>query len=131
MSMQDPISDMLTRVRNAGTAGLDKVAMPSSKMKEAISAVLKTEGYITDSKVTLDGIKKILTVKLKYHKKMHVIEGLKRISKSSCRSYCGCEDIPRVRNGFATVVLSTPKGVISDRTARKENVGGEILFYVW
>ncbi len=100
-------------------------------MKESIAVVLKSEGYIRDSSITLDGVKKILTIDLKYHKKVHVIEGIKRISKPSCRSYCGCNDIPRVRNGFATVVLSTPLGVISDRTARKENVGGEILFYVW
>jgi len=131
MSMQDPISDMLARIRNAGTASHEVVSMPSSKMKMSIADVLKNEGYIEDYQVEGDGPKKILVVKLKYYKNATVIEGLKRISKPSCRSYCGSQDIPRVRNGLGTVILSTPKGVVSDRLARMQNVGGEILFYVW
>ncbi len=131
MSMQDPISDMLARIRNAGTASHDTVKMPSSKMKASIAEVLKKEGYISDYRVEGDGPKKTLTVDLKYYKDTAVIEGLKRVSKPSCRSYCGSQDIPRVRNGLGTVILSTPKGVISDRLAKMQNVGGEILFYVW
>ena len=131
MSLQDPISDMLTRIRNAGTAVLDEAAMPGSKMKTAIADVLKGEGYIRDYSVEKDGPKETLTIKLKYYKEKAVIEGLKRVSKPSCRVYCGSSDIPKVRNGLGTVILSTPQGVISNRTAAESNVGGEILCFVW
>jgi len=131
MSLQDPISDMLTRIRNAGTAVLDKAVMPGSKMKSAIAKVLKGEGYISDYSVEKDGPKETLTIKLKYYRDKAVIEGLKRVSKPSCRVYCGSSDIPKVRNGLGTVILSTPQGVISNRTAVKDNVGGEILCFVW
>ena len=131
MSLQDPISDMLTRIRNAGTAALDEAAMPGSKMKTAVADVLKGEGYIRDYSVEKDGPKETLTIKLKYYKEKSVIEGLKRVSKPSCRVYCGSSDIPKVRNGLGTVILSTPQGVISNRTAVKSNVGGEILCFVW
>ncbi len=130
MSMQDPIADMLTRIRNAGKAKLETVVMPSSKMKAAIADVLKSEGYIADYSVAGD-VKKELTITLKYYKEESVIEGITRVSKNSCRIYCGSEDIPRVRNGLGTVILSTPKGVISCRTAKAEQVGGEVLCYVW
>lgn len=131
MSLQDPISDMLTRIRNAGTATLDEAVMPGSKMKTAIANVLKGEGYIRDYSVEKDGAKETLTIKLKYYKESPVIEGLKRVSKPSCRVYCGSSDIPKVRNGLGTVILSTPQGVISNRTAAESNVGGEILCFVW
>lgn len=131
MSMQDPIADMLTRIRNAGSAGLKKVAMPGSKEKTAIAKVLKTEGYITDYALTEDGAKRVLSVELKYSNGKSVIEGIERVSKPSCRIHCGSREIPRVRNGLGTVILTTPAGVVSGREAAQANVGGEILCYVW
>ena len=131
MSLQDPISDMLTRIRNAGNANLDDVSMPGSKMKTAIAEVLKSEGYISDYSVAKDGPKETLTLKLKYYRNKFVIEGIKRVSKPSCRVYCGSSDIPKVRNGLGTAILSTPRGVISNRSAVENNVGGEILCFVW
>lgn len=131
MSMQDPIADMLTRVRNAGAAGLKKIEMPSSKEKAAIAAVLKEEGYISDFAVLEDGAKRILSVTLKYYQGEPVIEGIQRVSKPSCRIHCNCKDIPKVRGGLGTVVLSTPNGILSGRKAKEANVGGEVLLYVW
>ena len=131
MSMQDPIADMLTRVRNAGAAGLKKIEMPSSKEKAAIAAVLKEEGYISDFAVLEDGAKRILSVTLKYYQGAPVIEGIERVSKPSCRIHCTCKDIPKVRGGLGTVVLSTPNGILSGRKAKAANVGGEVLLYVW
>ena len=131
MSMQDPIADMLTRVRNAGAAGLKKIEMPSSKEKAAIAAVLKEEGYITDFAVLEDGAKRILSVTLKYYQGAPVIEGIERVSKPSCRIHCTCKDIPKVLGGLGTVVLSTPNGILSGRKAKEANVGGEVLLYVW
>jgi small subunit ribosomal protein S8 len=131
MSMQDPIADMLTRIRNAGMAGLQETQMPSSKMKASIAEVMKEEGYIKECRVEGEGVKKTLVIGLKYYKEKPVIEGIKRASKSSCRQYSGSGEIPKVRNGLGTVILSTPKGVISGRTAVKEHVGGEVLCYVW
>ena len=131
MQITDPIADMLTRVRNAGAAGLKKIEMPSSKEKAAIAAVLKEEGYITDFAVLEDGAKRILTVTLKYYQGAPVIEGIQRISKPSCRSHCTCKDIPKVLGGLGTVVLSTPNGILSGRKAKEANVGGEVLLYVW
>ena len=131
MSMQDPIADMLTRVRNAGAAGLKKIEMPSSKEKAAIAAVLKEEGYITDFAVLEDGAKRILTVTLKYYQGAPVIEGIQRVSKPSCRIHCTCKDIPKVLGGLGTVVLSTPNGILSGRKAKAANVGGEVLLFVW
>jgi small subunit ribosomal protein S8 len=129
--MQDPIADMLTRIRNAGAASLKEVSMPSSKMKAAIAEVMKEEGYIRDYRVDGEGAIQNLNVALKLYRGEPVIEGVKRISKPSCRVYCGSQEIPRVRNGLGTVILSTPQGIISDRKARKQNVGGEIICYVW
>ena len=131
MSMQDPIADMLTRVRNAGAAGLKKIEMPSSKEKAAIAAVLKEEGYISDFAVLEDGAKRILTVTLKYYQGEPVIDGIQRVSKPSCRIHCTCKDIPKVRGGLGTVVLSTPHGILSGRKAKEANCGGEVLLYVW
>jgi small subunit ribosomal protein S8 len=129
--MQDPIADMLTRIRNAGSAGLKKIVMPSSKEKAAIAAVLKEEGYIGDFAVSAEGAKSTLGIEIKYYGGKPVIAGLERVSKPSCRVHCGCAEIPRVRNGLGIVVLSTPKGIISGRKAKAENVGGEIICYVW
>ena len=131
MSMQDPIADMLTRIRNAGSAGLKKIVMPSSNEKAAIAAVLKEEGYIGDFAVSAEGAKSTLGIEIKYYGGKPVISGLERVSKPSCRVHCGVAEIPRVRNGLGIVVLSTPKGIISGRKAKAENVGGEIICYVW
>jgi len=131
MSMQDPIADMLTRIRNAASAGLEKVSMPLSKEKKAIAEVLKEEGYLSNVSVVGEGVKKEIVVELKYVGETAVIEGIERVSKSSCRIHCGSREIPRVRNGLGIVVLSTPKGIMSGRKAAKENVGGEILCRVW
>ena len=131
MSMQDPIADMLTRIRNAGAAGLKKIVMPASNEKAAIAAVLKEEGYIGDFAVSAEGAKSTLGIEIKYYGGKPVITGLERVSKPSCRVHCGCAEIPRVRNGLGIVVLSTPKGIISGRKAKAENVGGEIICYVW
>ena len=131
MSMQDPIADMLTRLRNAGAAGLKKIEMPSSKEKAAIAAVLKEEGYISDFAVLEDGAKRILSVTVKYYQGAPVIEGIQRVSKPSCRIHCTCKDIPKVRGGLGSVVLSTPQGILSGRKAKEANCGGEVLLYVW
>ena len=131
MSMQDPIADMLTRIRNAGAAGLKKIVMPASNEKAAIAAVLKEEGYIGDFAVSGEGAKRTLGIEIKYYGGKPVITGLERVSKPSCRVHCGVAEIPRVRNGLGIVVLSTPKGIISGRKAKAENVGGEIICYVW
>jgi len=131
MSMQDPISDMLTRLRNAGMAGLKVVEMPSSKMKASIADVFKSEGYIQDYTVEGEGPKKTLQITMKFFKNKPVIEGITRVSKTSCRIYCGSQDIPKVRNGLGTVVLSTPNGVLSGKNASDQKVGGEVLCYIW
>ena len=131
MSMQDPIADMLTRIRNAAAAGLEKVAIPLSKEKKAIAEVLKEEGYLVSVNVEGEGVKSQIVVELKYAGNKAVIEGIERVSKSSCRVHCGSREIPRVRNGLGIVVLSTPKGIMSGRKAARENVGGEILCRVW
>jgi small subunit ribosomal protein S8 len=129
--MQDPISDMLTRIRNAGNAGLKTVAVPLSKEKQAIAGVLLEEGYIGNVEVIGEGVARELSITLKYFEGKAVIGGLERVSKPSCRVHCGCAEIPRVRNGQGTVILSTPKGILSGRRAKSENVGGEIICYVW
>ncbi len=131
MSMQDPIADMLTRVRNAGMAGLPTVAMPLSREKKAIAQVLKEEGYIADVTVEGEGAKSQVVITLKYIDGKPVIGGMERVSKPSCRVYCGSAEIPRVRNGLGTVILSTHKGIMSGRRAVKERMGGEVLCYVW
>ena len=118
MSMQDPISDMLTRLRNGCTSMLKEVSMPSSKMKEAIAQVLKEEGFVAGYTVEGD-VKKVLTIELKYMKRQSVIEDLERVSKPSCRLYCGSKDIPRVKDGMGIAILSTPKGILSGRNAAK------------
>ena len=130
MSMQDPISDMLTRLRNAGMSSQKEVVMPASKMKAAIAKVLLDEGYIAGYRVEGD-VKKTLTIELKYSMRRPLIEGLERVSKPSCRLYCGSKEIPRVKDGLGIAILSSPKGVLSGKDAQKQNVGGEVLCYVW
>ena len=128
--MTDPISDMLTRIRNAHSALLPSLEMPHSKLKESIASILKKEGYIGE--VTVEGkpLKK-LKLKLKYQGKKGVIEGLRRVSSPGLRRYVGATEIPRVRGGVGTAIVSTSQGVMSGTQARKNNLGGELLCYVW
>jgi small subunit ribosomal protein S8 len=130
--MTDPVSDMLTRIRNAGRAGHSETSCPSSKTKLAIARVLKDEGFIDDLWVEAVGGKPLLRIKLRYGSEgRSLIDGIRRVSRPSCRVYVKAGGIPRVRNGLGISVLSTNKGVISDRGAREERVGGEILCEVW
>jgi small subunit ribosomal protein S8 len=128
--MNDPISDLLTRIRNANRALLPEVEAPYSKMKEAIVGILKREGYIADFAVEGKAMK-TLKLKLKYQGKRSVIEGLKRVSSPGLRRYVGATDIPRVRGGLGVAVLSTSEGLMSGVQARKKNLGGELLCYIW
>ncbi|MBY0545234.1 MAG: 30S ribosomal protein S8 [Gammaproteobacteria bacterium] len=130
MSMQDPIADMLTRVRNAQGVGKKHVAMPSSKLKVAIAKVLKDEGYIVDFNVEGE-LKKTLIITLKYHLDKPVIEIIKRVSRPGLRIYKTVNDMPKPLGGLGISILSTSVGVVSDRAARLANVGGEVLLVVW
>ncbi|HEX5801665.1 MAG TPA: 30S ribosomal protein S8 [Azospira sp.] len=130
MSMSDPISDMLTRIRNAQQAEKASVAMPSSKLKVAIAKVLKDEGYVEDFAVREAAGKPTLEIGLKYYAGRPVIERIERVSKPGLRVYKGSTDIPRVMNGLGVAIVSTPKGVMTDRKARASNVGGEVLCIV-
>jgi small subunit ribosomal protein S8 len=131
MSMTDPIADMLTRIRNGQRAGLRSVSMPFSRRKEAIAAVLREEGYIERFEVSdQPGNKRELTVELKYFDGKPVIEELRRVSRPGLRIYRGKDKLPKVMNGLGVVIVSTPAGVMSDRTARARGVGGEILCVV-
>lgn len=130
MSMTDPIADFLTRIRNGQAARKKQVASPSSKIKEAIAAVLKDEGYIADYLVTAEGPKKTITVSLKYFQGKPVIERLERVSKPALRVYKGKDELPKVLGGLGVAIVSTPKGVVSDRKARDAGLGGEVLCYV-
>jgi small subunit ribosomal protein S8 len=128
--MTDPISDMLTRLRNAAHAELAGVEMPHSKMKESIAQILKREGYINDYKVEGATIK-TLKVQLKYQGRKPVIEGLRRVSSPGLRRYTGATEIPRVRGGLGTAIVSTSQGLMTGPQARKRNLGGELVCYVW
>ena len=128
--MTDPISDMLTRIRNAHAALLPTVEIPHSKIKESIAGILKQEGFVNE--VTVEGKpKKVIKIKLKYNGKKGVIEGLRRISTPGLRNYVGSTEIPRVRNGLGISIISTSQGVMSGQEAKKKNVGGELLCHVW
>ena len=134
MSMTDPISDMLTRIRNANVAMHDEVSMPSSKQKVALAEVLKSEGYISSfaEADNTDKPGKTLTIEMKYSpERARVISGLKRVSKPGLRIYRQRNEIPRVQGGLGVAVVSTNKGLMSDREARKNRMGGEILCFVW
>ena len=133
MTMSDPIADMLTRIRNANTAKHDTVDVPASKMKTAIADILVDEGYIAKYDLEEDGSFKTLHITLKYgvDKNEKVISGIKRISKPGLRVYANTEDIPRVLGGLGIAILSTNKGVVTDKEARKLGVGGEVLCFVW
>lgn len=128
--MTDPISDMLTRIRNASQALQPTVQLPHSRLKESLAGILKKEGYIAD--VSVEGAAvKTLKLKLKYQGKKGVIEGLRRVSRPGLRRYVGAETMPRVRGGLGTAIVSTSQGVMSGQQARKNNLGGELLCYVW
>ncbi|KAF1017989.1 MAG: 30S ribosomal protein S8 [Burkholderia sp.] len=130
MSMSDPIADMLTRIRNAQMVEKVSVAMPSSKVKIAIAQVLKEEGYIDDFAVKTESAKAELKIVLKYYADRPVIERLERVSRPGLRMYRGRNDIPQVMNGLGVTIVSTPKGVMTDRKARATGVGGEVICYV-
>ena len=130
MSMSDPIADMLIRIRNAQMVGHAEVAMPASKLKASIAQVLKQEGYIEDFALRDNGPKKELRIGLKYYAGRPVIERLERVSKPGLRVYRGRDDIPRVMNGLGVAILSTSRGVMTDRKARADGVGGEVLCIV-
>ena len=133
MTMNDPIADMLTRIRNANTAKHDTVDIPASKMKIAIADILVNEGYIAKYDLIEEGTFKTIRVTLKYgaDKNEKIITGLKRSSKPGLRVYAGKDELPRVLGGLGIAILSTNKGVITDKQARKEQVGGEVLAFVW
>lgn len=130
MSMSDPIADMLTRIRNAQAVEKVSVSMPSSKLKVSIAKVLKDEGYIDDFAIKEDGAKFELNIALKYYAGRPVIERLERVSKPGLRVYKARNDIPQVMNGLGVAIVSTPKGVMTDRKARASGVGGEVICYV-
>ena len=127
--MTDPIADLLTRIRNAHRALLPVVEMPHSRMKESIAHILKKEGYVAE--VAVEGTPKTIKLKLKYEGKKGVIEGLRRVSTPGLRRYVGATEIPRVRGGLGTAILSTSQGVMTGVQARRTNIGGELLCYIW
>ena len=132
MQVTDAIADMLTRIRNANSAKHDSVKIPASNMKKAIAQILVDEGYIKGFTVEEDGKQGIMEVQLKYGPgKTQVITGLRRVSKPGLRIYTNCEDMPKVMKGLGIAILSTPKGIMTDKDARKANVGGEVLAFVW
>ena len=133
MSMSDPIADMLTRIRNANTAKHDTVKIPASKMKKAIADILLSEGYVQAVDIIEDGKFETIKITLKYgvDKNEKIITGLKRISKPGLRVYASKDELPRVLGGLGTAIISTNKGVLTDKEARKQNVGGEVLAFVW
>ena len=133
MTMSDPIADMLTRIRNANTAKHDTVDVPASKIKVAIADILVKEGYVAKYDIVEDGNFKNIRITLKYgaDKNEKIITGLKRISKPGLRIYAGAEELPKVLGGLGIAIISTNKGILTDKEARKENVGGEVLAFVW
>ena len=132
MQITDTVADMLTRIRNANSAKHDTVDIPASNMKKAIAQILVDEGYVNGFQVIEDGKQGIIRITLKYgENKSKVITGLRRVSKPGLRIYTSCEDCPKVMKGLGVAILSTSKGVITDKEARKLNVGGEVLAFIW
>ena len=131
MVMTDPIADMLTRIRNANQERHETVNVPGSKMKIKIAEILKAEGFIKDFTIEEDGVKKTIVITLKYNGNERVITGLKRISKPGLRIYAKVDEVPKVLNGLGIAILSTSKGIMADKEARQQQVGGEVLAYVW
>ena len=132
MHITDPIADMLTRIRNANNAKHDTVDVPASNMKKAIAQILLEEGYIKNFQLIDDGTQGVIRITLKYGAgKEKVISGLRRVSKPGLRIYTNCEDMPKVMKGLGTAIISTSKGIMTDKAARAAHVGGEVLAYVW
>ena len=133
MQISDTIADMLTRIRNANSAKHDQVDIPASNMKKAIAQILVDEGYIKDYKIVDDGKQGVIRVTLKYQgpSRTPVLMGLRRVSKPGLRIYSSSEDMPKVMKGIGTAIVSTSKGVMTDKAARKANVGGEVLAFIW
>ena len=131
MQMSDVIADMLTRIRNASNAKHETVDIPASNMKKSIADILVKEGYIKGYNIVEDGKQGIIRVTLKYNGKDKAIKGLRRVSKPGLRIYASCEDMPRVMNGLGVAIVSTSKGVMTDKEARKNHIGGEVLAFVW
>jgi small subunit ribosomal protein S8 len=131
MQLTDAIADMLTRIRNAGNAGHQTVEIPASNLKKSIAQILLDEGYINGFDVKEDSKQGVITVTLKYAGKKHAISGIKRISKPGLRTYADKENLPYVLGGMGIAIISTSKGVVTDKAARKMGVGGEVLAYVW
>ncbi len=132
MVICDPIADMLTRIRNANTVKHEKVDVPTSKMKKAIAKILFEEGYIKDFEILEDGTKSNIRITLKYGaNKSKVITGLKRISKPGLKVYADREEVPKVLGGLGIAILSTSRGIMTDKTARSQGIGGEVLAYIW
>lgn len=132
MHITDPIADMLTRIRNANSAKHDTVDIPASNMKKAIAQILVDEGYIKNYKVTEDGKQGVIHITLKYGEgKSQVITGLRRVSKPGLRIYSNVEEMPKVMKGLGVAIVSTSKGIMTDREARRQNVGGEVLAFIW
>ena len=131
MQMSDVIADMLTRIRNANDAKHDTVDVPASNLKKSIAEILLNEGYIKGYQIVEDGKQGIIRITLKYVGKQKVIHGIRRVSKPGLRIYSNCEDMPKVMNGLGIAIVSTSKGVMTDKKARQANVGGEVLAFVW
>ncbi len=132
MQITDPIADMLTRIRNAGTAKHETVDVPASKMKKAIAQILLDEGYIKSFQIIEDGTQGVIRITLKYLPgKEKAIQGLRRVSKPGLRVYAGADELPRVLKGLGIAIISTSKGIMTDKAARAANVGGEVLAFVW
>ena len=127
----DTIADMLTRIRNANQMHYEEVTVPASNIKKEIARILKEEGFIKDYKIESDDAQGTIVLTLKYNKKERVITGLKRISKPGLRVYAKNDEIPKVLNGLGIAIISTSKGIMTDKQARKENIGGEVLAYIW
>jgi len=131
MHITDPIADMLTRIRNANNARHDTVDVPASNMKKSIAQILLDEGYIKSFQVEDDGVQGMIHITLKYNGKEKVITGLRRVSKPGLRVYVGADELPRVLRGLGVAIVSTSKGVMTDKAARANHVGGEVLAFVW
>jgi len=131
MQITDPIADFLTRIRNANSARHDTVDIPSSNVKKAMAEILLEEGYIKNYQIINDGAQGIIRITLKYNGKEKVISGLRRVSKPGLRVYAGADELPSVMRGLGIAIISTSKGIMTDKKARKEHVGGEVLAFVW
>jgi small subunit ribosomal protein S8 len=132
MPMTDPIADLLTRIRNANQKAFEKLEVPHSKFKEQIVRILKDEGYLKDYRILRDQGRSVLKISMKYgEREKRVITRIERVSKPSRRVYVGCDEIPRVQGGVGVAIISTPRGVMTDRQARAAGVGGEVVCYVW